>query len=765
MKCCNRLLVLLLGLFGCSLLACGESVYVERPPAPASTGIYGFVNGCYTMDATRPGSDNTRWLTAGTAAGEDGDIDIFGFSATEEQAGARFFLRASDLGTYLFYDAEGHYFTAEDGVLRRRSQLSSDIMLLDDGYVSPAEWEMQVSAHDPDRFQLRHYQTGYYLTTKGLHESESKAAVVALYERDPSECQDFPELTVDATGAIEPRQWEDGDVYGFVETHAHLFTNFGFGGGGMFHGAPFHRLGVEHALPSCESFHGEEGRKDLIGYVFSGLGDLNADALLDVLTTGMTPEFNHHTDGYPTFTDWPRSWAHATHQMQYYRWIERAYMGGLRLLVQHATTNQVLCEFMEGIDAQGTRYSCNDMVAVDRQIQETRNLERYIDAQHGGPGQGWFRVVESPSEAREVINQGKLAVILGIETSNLFDCFLTPREGYEECTPEKVRADLDRYYDLGVRAMFPVHKFDNGFSAGDGDRNVGQIGSFINSGHYSNFVLDCPDSPSSFDRGNVTFGGINIPRDNYLDPAPNDMSGFQYNPILTLFGFLDKLQAPPLEGDYCQKTGLTALGETLILEMMQRGMLIEVDHLPRRSFVRAYELLVENDYPALGTHGNTNRGMLYQLGGVGKIGFNRCASPDRDGVLGERFLDRIQEILDNGGYPAEGFGFDLNGFAGGPRPRFGEFSPCDEPQANPVTYPFTSYNGDVTFTEPQLGNRAVDFNTEGMIHLGLLPELIEDVRRDGTTDEQLEPLFRSAEGYLRMWERAEERAAALRARP
>ena len=102
---------------------------------------------------------------------------------------------------------------------------------------------------------------------------------------------------------------------------------------------------------------------------------------------------------------------------------------------------------------------------------------------------------------------------------------------------------------------------------------------------------------------------------------------------------------------------------------------------------------------------------------------------------------------------------------GGPRPRFGEDSRCgDTPQANPVTYPFTSYAGDVTFTEPTLGNRVVDFNTEGMIHVGLLPELIEDARRDGVTDEDLEPLFHSAEAYIRMWERAEERAAALRSR-
>jgi hypothetical protein len=67
----------------------------------------------------------------------------------------------------------------------------------------------------------------------------------------------------------------------------------------------------------------------------------------------------------------------------------------------------------------------------------------------------------------------------------------------------------------------------------------------------------------------------------------------------------------------------------------------------------------------------------------------------------------------------------------------------------------------VTFTEPHLGNRVVDFNTEGLAEIGLLPELIEDARRTGATDADLEPLFRSAEGYLRMWERAETRGAAL----
>jgi microsomal dipeptidase-like Zn-dependent dipeptidase len=738
-----------------SIAACGEP-HVERPPAPAHDGVYGFASGCYVIDATDPGSTNTRWLRA-----SDGGA-AFAFSATSQNDGARLRLRASDLGTYLLYDADGFYLLAEEGRLTRADTLESDISRIDDSFRSPAEWELSVSAHDPERFALRNYQTGEYLTPDGTTPDADAAGVIALY---PAEgCADFPELTVDAEGDPMPRQWPDGDVYGIVETHAHLLTNFGFGGGGIFHGAPFHRLGVEHALGDCKRFHDTDGTRDIVGFAFAGLSDIDVESMLTVFLTGRTPGFDHHTDGYPTFTDWPNTWKRATHQTQYYRWLERAWRGGLRLLVNDATTNSVLCELVTGIGAQNVRYSCNDMVAVDREIEETYNLERYIDAQAGGPGLGWFRVVTTPAAAREVINQGKLAVILGIETSNLFDCFLTPRDGIPACDADTVRAKLDDYYARGVRAIFPVHKFDNAFSAGDGDRRVGQLGSFINSGHDSNMVLDCPGSPARFDHGSVTFGGINNPRADYLAPPPHDMSTFAAMPIGTLQPFLTELRAGPLEGEYCQNAGLTALGETLMQEMMLRGMIVEVDHLPQRSLVRAYELLVANDYPAAATHGGTYNGVVYELGGISNTGLGRCAAADRPGAMIEGFRARIDEIRAHGGFPAQGFGFDLNGFAGGPRPRFGPDSPCTDPQANPITYPFTSYAGDVTFTEPRLGERTVDFNTEGMIHLGLLPELIEDVRRDGATDADLEPLFRSAEGYLRMWERAEERAAALRAK-
>jgi hypothetical protein len=214
-----------------------------------------------------------------------------------------------------------------------------------------------------------------------------------------------------------------------------------------------------------------------------------------------------------------------------------------------------------------------------------------------------------------------------------------------------------------------------------------------------------------------------------------------------------------LEGEYCQNAGLTSLGEFLIKEMMKRGMVIEVDHFSRQSYQRAYEILGENDYPAVGTHGRDYNGRLYELGGVSTSSFGRCRDPEKTSTMDDRFQSRLDLMREKGAYPGLGFGFDLNGFAGAPRARFGERANCSAPQTDKgVTYPFTSYAGDVVFQQPMVGTRTIDFNTEGMATLGLVAEYIEDTRLDGVLDEDIEALFRSAEGYIQVWERSVKRS-------
>ena len=713
---------------------------------PPELDTYGFANGCFSL---RSGDT----YLAANASGQGYEF------GTSQDAAARFFMKASDLGTYLFYDEGGGYLVAEDGPLLRQTTLQSDVLLTDDTYVSGAEWLPETSLVDWDQYQLRNRRTDQLLGEAGLAED----GLPVSFE-PATGCVEHPELTLDAAGTVERTTFEDGDLYGFVDTHSHILSNFGFGGGGIFHGGAFHRLGVEHALPDCELYHGENGRKDFFGYAFDTAGADGADlaGLIPDLVAGELAVDNHMTAGYPEFTEWPHGPSRSTHQTQYYRWLERAHLAGLRLVVQHATTNSVICNFTAGQGFQETRYECDDMVGVDRIIDETYAMERYIDAQSGGPDMGWFRVVETPAQAREVIAGGKMAVILGIETSDLFDCALVPKPGNPTCDEEYVKEQLDYYYALGVRALFPVHKYDNAFAPGDGDRAFIELGNFLNSGHWSNFTEDCPaEVTDGFDQGDVNFGGLNMPRDVYNSDPPNNVLGFPDAPVTVTSLYLQQILEPPLVGSYCQNATMTALGETLLDEMMARGMIIEVDHLSRRAYQRAFEIVEAADYPVVGTHGRNFNGRVYQLGGVSKTGLGRCRDAGGEpGSTVQGFKDKIQQITDNGGYPAEGFGFDLNGFAGARGPRFGD-GVCAAPQVDPVTYPFNSYAGDVEFTQPVIGNRELDFNTEGLVHIGLVPELIEDARRDAVDEADLEPLFRSAEGYIRMWELAEQRAAEL----
>jgi len=707
------------------LASCGG----PSEPVVPDADLYGWAHGCYTVRVD------------GQALGRSGTSFTLGGDATP------FRLQPSDLGTYLLYDPDGGYVVDDDGALTRQTTLRSDATEVDDSYLSGAEWVMSPG------LQLHSRRSGASLGGEGQS--------VTL---TPTEgCATYPELSLDAVGAPGQTTWPDGDVYGVVDMHSHLFANFGFAGA-LFHGSPFHRLGVPHALPDCSVVHGEHGRADFFGYAYdAGGNDPDLAALIPDMVLGELSADNHATAGFPDFTEWPDSRKRSTHQTQYHRWLERAWLGGLRLVVQHATSNAVNCHIAVGEGWTRSRYDCEDMTAVDRQLDAVYEMERYLDAQAGGPGLGWFRIVTSPAEAREVIEAGKLAVVLGIEVSDLFDCHLTPRPDGPVCDEAHVEAQLDTYVDRGVRVLFPNHKYDNAFTPGDGSNGFIEAGNFLNSGYYTNKVTDdCPtDIPPGFDHGEVSLGGLLEPRDVYQSTPPVDFSGLPDAPIASMLphiaGFLDG----PVEGDFCQNGTLTDLGEALFAGIMARGMLLEIDHLPRHSYIRAFELLEAADYPAIGTHGRDNFGKLYDVGGLSTGDLGRCRDPDQPGATWANRRGRLELMSLAGMHPSLGFGFDYNGFAGGPAPRFGEEG-CSTPQDDPITYPFTSVDGAVTFDQPQAGERVFDFNTEGMAHMGLLPELIEDARRDEATSEDLEALFRSAEGYLRMWERAEARGAVLR---
>jgi microsomal dipeptidase-like Zn-dependent dipeptidase len=55
------------------------------------------------------------------------------------------------------------------------------------------------------------------------------------------------------------------------------------------------------------------------------------------------------------------------------------------------------------------------------------------------------------------------------------------------------------------------------------------------------------------------------------------------------------------------------------------------------------------------------------------------------------------------------------------------------------------------------GQHDFDINLDGVAHYGMLPDFLQDMKNIGLTEEDLLPLFRSAEEYIRVWETCERR--------
>ena len=190
------------------------------------------------------------------------------------------------------------------------------------------------------------------------------------------------------------------------------------------------------------------------------------------LSTG-SPDGTHSPEGWPSFAGWPRDESQ-THEGTYWKWIERAWRGGLRLMVNDLVENRALCELYPF-----KQNNCNEMVSAYKQADDMHALQNYIDAQFGGPGKGFFRLVRSSAEARRVINDGKLAVVLGIEVSEVLDC--GQFNGTPNCDAAQIDRELDKLYAAGVRSVFPVHKFDN--ALGGTQFDSGGTGVLVNTGN------------------------------------------------------------------------------------------------------------------------------------------------------------------------------------------------------------------------------------------------------------------------------------------
>ncbi|MEV4947010.1 discoidin domain-containing protein [Streptomyces sp. NPDC053755] len=507
-----------------------------------------------------------------------------------------------------------------------------------------------------------------------------------------------PDSAINVTG--EPFQGTDarGEVRGFVDAHNHIMSNEAFGGR-LICGKAFSELGVADALKDCPEHYPD--------------GSL---AVFDFITKG--GDGRHDPDGWPTFEDWP---AHdsLTHQQNYYAWIERAWRGGQRVLVNDLVTNGVICSVYFFKDR-----SCDEMTSIRLQARKTYEMQDYVDRMFGGPGKGWFRIVTDSAQARRVIEQGKLAVVLGVETSEPFGCKQVL--DIAQCDRGDIDRGLDELHRLGVRSMFLCHKFDNALCGVRFDE--GALGTAINVGQFL--------STGTFWKTEQCTGPQH---DNPIGLAAAPAAQKELPAGVTVPAYASDAR--------CNTRGLTDLGEYAVRGMMKRKMMLEIDHMSVKATGRALDILESEKYPGvISSHSWMDLNWTERVYGLG--GFIAQYMHGAEGFSSEaKRTDALREKYGVG----YGYGTDMNGVGGWPGPRGAD-------TANPVRYPFRSTDGGSVIDRQTTGQRTWDLNTDGASHYGLVPDWIEDVRLVGGQG-VVDDLFRGAESYLDTWDGSERHRA------
>jgi microsomal dipeptidase-like Zn-dependent dipeptidase len=341
----------------------------------------------------------------------------------------------------------------------------------------------------------------------------------------------------------------DAPVWGFADLHTHPMSHLAFGGV-IFWGQPDGPIAT--ALPPCTPVHGVSG---------TGIAGRDGSIIMSFFEqVGYGLDIGHRVGGYPQFDGWPR-FTTMVHQQMYIDWIRRAYDGGLRLMVAHAVNNEMLANQYNGHQLY------DDKSAVETQLAAMK----YMVAHHSD----WMEVAYTPQDARRIIQQNKLAIILGVEVDSIGNW-----KDPQTVTQQEVVDYLNHlYHDLGVRHLFPVHQADNVLA---GAALYNDLFSLVNhflhndyfqiedgSAHNIEFRLEEDPGPA-VEVGRVTQG--------YWPPYKQ------------------------VSGGHMNAAGLSALGNFFIQQMMRLGMLIEVDHMSHKAVEATLTLAEQHDYPVVAGH-------------------------------------------------------------------------------------------------------------------------------------------------------------------
>ena len=419
---------------------------------------------------------------------------------------------------------------------------------------------------------------------------------------------------------------------GYVLTHEHPTYGMAFGGNYAFAGAPGnYKHGIMEkgytaycggckVLGTCD--HGE-----VKGSYTAFTGSLGSDMGDHGSHMGPLHDSNSHLR-YST------------------EWIKEAFAPtesdfqdtSLKIMVALAVENEAMCEQLYAVNtgnggAGGNGFPCTKGDSWPSLKRQLDNLKAWA-----AENSDWMQIAYSATQARQIVNAGKLAIVLGIESEYAF--------GSEASTFDPV-ARLDKYYEEGVRTFYLAHKINSRLSGADiympresgGGRAIRLTqaisGCFYYDDHVGHFPLEgrlgenlCDNTNScganAFKGGKIadkcSYKFSDISEANMLDyylRGAGAFDGFDLYPLPPAFtnkavSFREENHAGSHlddRGIERNNLGLSHDGERVVREAMIKGMIVNVDHVSSLARKHIYALATEvfDNYPLNALHNKPNQ--------------------------------------------------------------------------------------------------------------------------------------------------------------
>ena len=406
---------------------------------------------------------------------------------------------------------------------------------------------------------------------------------------------------------------------GYVLTHEHPMAGMAFGGNYAYAGSTSnYRDGMpEWSYGTCSGCFANRCDHAEVKGIFLG--------------SQFGPDMGDHGR---TRGPLPDSFSHLRYSTE---WIRDAARPGsaygdtrMKLMVAYAVESEPLCHLLQsynvgGGGAGGDGYEC---VPGD----SFRSLRRQVNAIKDWAARVSFAEIALDAwDARRIIGEGKLAIVLGVEADYAF--------GAESSSVDPV-ARLERYHRLGVRTFYLAHKVNSRLAGADVYRPKDtDLGKLIRAQqavqgciHYDD-TAGLPSFPlvdgrhhfcdndrkcgvdhikgrSIFDRCNESIEEISeVNLASYLSRGDDEFNGFAIYPRTPGFG--SRSGTRMVSGVERNELGLSSAGEAVVRRAMELGMIITLDHVSSRARDDIHRIAVDDfdGHPLNAFHNHPNERM------------------------------------------------------------------------------------------------------------------------------------------------------------